>query len=309
MIANATSTSGSALWQTVFVSFAVVLILFEVLRGYRQGLPRQLVRLLAVIAAYASAYFGGRLLVPMLRPILAVPDVIISPLGGAILALIVYSAITLIGRMLFRSTRQQESAAVRLVYGFSGAFVGIVFGLFFMWLLLVGLRSVGSVADAQLHARVTDQPPIAQRVGSSPHVRAVGPPPSDDSTALATLLARLKNSVELGSVGEVVRKTDVIPAGAYQTLGRVGEVLAKPQSAQRLLEYPGIRELGDQPKIQALRADPEITKMVEEGRYLELLRDPRLIDALNDPALLESVKKFDLQRALGYASGGKSDSH
>ncbi len=307
---SANATSGSALWQTVFVSFAVVLILFEVARGYRQGLPRQIVRLLAVIAAYASAYFGGRLLLPLLRPILAAPDFIISPLGGAILALVVYSMITMSGRILFRPTREQESAAVRLVYGFSGAFVGIIFGLFFMWLLLVGLRSVGSVADAQLHARVTDQPPIAQRADSPLRVpRAVRPPPKDDSTALATLLARLKNSVELGRVGDVVKKTDVLPGGAYQTLGRVGEVLARPQSAQRLLDFPGVRALGDQPKILALRADPEIAKMVEEGRYLELLRDPRLIDALNDPALLESVRKFDLQRALDYASGEKSISH
>lgn len=285
----------------VFVSFAVVLILFEIVRGYRQGLPRQLMRLIALVAAYAAAYFGGRLLLPLLRPILVAPDVLVSPLGGAILALVVYAVISATGRMLFKPTRLQDTAAARLVYGFSGGFVGIIFGLFFMWLLLVGLRSLGSVADAQLHARVTNQPPLALPVGSSDPTRRVV---ADDSNALATLLARLKNSVELGRVGDIVKQTDVLPAGSYQTLGKVGEVLSRPQSAQRMLEFPGVRELGENPKLTALRADPEIARMVEEGRYLDLLRDPRLIDALNDPALLESIKTFDLQRALDYAAGG-----
>ena len=52
------STSGSTLWQTVFVSFAVVLLLLEVIRGYRLGLPRQLMRGAAIICAYAAAYFA-----------------------------------------------------------------------------------------------------------------------------------------------------------------------------------------------------------------------------------------------------------
>ena len=64
------TAAGSTLWQTVFLSFAVVLLLFEVIRGYRLGLPRQLMRGAAVIAAYAAGYFGGNLLLPLLRPIL-----------------------------------------------------------------------------------------------------------------------------------------------------------------------------------------------------------------------------------------------
>ncbi|MDQ6807847.1 MAG: CvpA family protein [Verrucomicrobiota bacterium] len=296
------ATAGSPLWQIAFVSFAVVLILFEVLRGYQQGLARQVVRLFAVIAAYASAYFGGPLLLPLLRPILVVPDFLISPIGGAVLALIVYALITFTGRMLFKPTREQQPAAVRLIYGLSGGFIGVIFGLFFMWLLLVGLRSLGSVADAQLHARVTDQPPIATRVDSPiGNRRGHAESRSDASSALATLLARLKNSVELGSVGEVVKKTDLLPAGSYQTLGEVGAVLAKPRSAERLLEFPGVRELGENPKIMALCADPEIARMIDEGRYLDLLRDPRLVDALNDPALIERLRKFDVRRALDYA--------
>src|SRR5207245_10439385 len=52
------AVAGSPLWQLVFVLFAFVLILFEVLRGWRRGLPRQVARLGALVAAYFAAYFG-----------------------------------------------------------------------------------------------------------------------------------------------------------------------------------------------------------------------------------------------------------
>src|SRR5437773_7794457 len=101
----------------------------------------------AVIAAYAAAYFGGKLMLPLLRPILNWPDFIVSMIGGALLALVVYGVIASLGSLLFKRTSQHPSGTVRLVYGFSGALTGIVFGLFFFWLILVGLLSVVSFAD------------------------------------------------------------------------------------------------------------------------------------------------------------------
>ena len=295
---NAPATSGSPIWQTVFLSFAAVLPLFEIARGYRQGLPRQLVRLLALVAAYAAAWFGGALFLPWLRP-LGFPDFVLSPISSALLALVVYNLINLIGRFVFMRTAKHEVASTRLLYGVGGGFFGAVFGLFFIWLLLVGLRSAGSVADAQLHARVTDQPPLALRADSPSRAQV---PAASDPTALATLFARLKNYVELGTVGALVKQSDVLPAGAYQTLGQLGETLARPGTAQRLAEDPAIRELADNPKIVALRGNPEIARLVEEGRYFDLLRDPRLVAAFNDPALIAALKRFDLKRALFHAN-------
>src|SRR5436190_16526581 len=156
-------TNGSPLWQMVFLSFAAVLLLLEVVRGYRLGLPRQLMRGAAVIAAYAAGYFGGNLLLPLLRPVLKWPDFIVSMIGGALLAIVVYGVIASLGSLLFKRTAQHPSGAVRLVYGFSGALAGIAFGLFFIWLLLVGIRSIGSIADAQVqaHPRIVENKPTA----------------------------------------------------------------------------------------------------------------------------------------------------
>jgi hypothetical protein len=302
-------TAGSTIWQTVFISFAIVLILFEAIRGWRLGVLRQLVRVGAIVAAYTAAFFGGKLLLPLLRPILRMPDIVLSALAGALLALMVYAIIAGLGSILFKRTAQQNSGAVRLVYGMGGAIVGLLIGGFFIWFVLLGIRLVGSVAEAQVRAQAprteTDRNP-ATRFSRRPLAEPTPAPLSSfDAGSVLTFLARLKNSVELGAVGDALKKGDAMRPGVYQTLSGVGTVFADPETAQRFLSFPGARELGQHPRIVALRTDPEIAEMIAQGRLIELMRDPRVVAAINDPALIESMKKFDLQKALEYA--GKKD--
>lgn len=292
--------AGSTLWQTIFLSFAAILLLLEVIRGYRLGLPRQLMRGAAVIAAYAAAYFGGQLLLPLLQPILKWPDFILSMIGGAILALVIYGLIASLGSILFKRTAQHSSGTVRLVYGLSGALTGVVFGLFFIWLILVGIRSVGSIADAQVQARPErDAPPPSSGTDRQLPLEKL------DADSLNSFLARLKNSVELGSVGNLLKKTDVTPPAVYQALKDAGTVAANPESARRFLSFPGAVELSEHPKIVALRNDPEIERLIREGRILELLQNRRVLEAANDPTLVERVKQFDIKKALEYATEKK----
>ena len=292
-----TSAAGSTLWQIVFLSFAAVLLVFEIIRGYRLGLPRQLMRGAAIICAYAAAWFGGGLLLPLLRPILKWPDFIVSMIGGAMLALVVYGVIAGLGSLLFKRTAQHSSGGVRLIYGATGALTGLCFGFFFIWLILVGIRSVGAIADAQTtaHPRV-DQPASAPATDKPVALQNL------DADSVTAFLARLKNSVEQGKLGEVIKKTDVTPPGVYQALKDAGTVAANPESARRFLSFPGAVELSEHPKIVALRNDPEIADLIRQGRILELLQHPRVLAATNDPTLVEKVKKFDIKKALEYAA-------
>jgi hypothetical protein len=288
-------TSGSSLWQTIFVSFAAVLLLLEIIRGWRLGLPRQLMRGAAVIAAYAAGYFGGNLVLPLLRPILKWPDFVVSMIGGALLALVVYGVIASLGSILFKRTAQHPSGTIRLVYGFTGAITGIVFGLFFIWLILVGIRSVGAVADAQVQAR-----PRAE-TSAKPDDRP-GALENFNPDALTSFLARLKNSVEMGTLGNVFKKSDITSPSIYQTLKDAGSVSADPEKARRFLSFPGAVELSEHPKIVALRNDPEIADLIRHGRILELMQHRRVLEAANDPTLVEKVKQFDIKRALEFAA-------
>jgi hypothetical protein len=291
--------AGSPLWQIIFLSFAVILLLLEILRGWRLGLPRQLMRGAAVIAAYAAGYFGGSLMLPLLRPILNWPDFIVSMIGGALLALVVYGVIASLGSILFKRTAQHPSGTTRLVYGFTGALTGIVFGLFFIWLILVGIRSVGAVADAQVQAR-----PRAETTARSDDRPAALENLNADS--LTSFLARLKNSVEMGTLGDVFKKTDITSPAIYQTLKDAGTVSANPENARRFLSFPGAVELSEHPKIVALRNDPEIADLIRHGRILELMHHHRVLEAANDPTLVEKVKQFDIRKALEFAAKEKN---
>jgi len=287
------ATSGSPLWQMAFVSFACVLILFEIIRGWRLGLMRQVMRVLAIVAAYVCAIFGGKMLLPIVRPLVKAPDLVISVFAGTVLALIVYSAVTTIGAILFKRTGQQPAGAVRLLYGVCGAVAGVFFGLFTVWVIVIGVRSLGAIAEAKVQAESARKPATSQ-------TRQIGAAPA--SPPIVETIAKLKQSIELGPVGEIVRQTDVVPSSTYETLGKVGNLVSNPQSAERFLSYPGAKELTLNPRIVALREDPEIIRMIQEGRLLDLLQDPRIINAVNDPALASQLKSFQFQNALDYAT-------
>jgi hypothetical protein len=295
--------AGSPLWQLVFISFGVILILFEVVRGWRLGLMRQITRLAALGAAYGAAFLGGALLVPAVRSFFKVPDAVLSILGGAILALAAYALVSGVGAILFKRTAQQESGLVRLIYGFAGAIVGLFFGLFLLWLTVASVRAVGALAEGQARSRSGAAAKGAlDPTSHALDVRRRFLSQSDDGMpALATLLARLKNSLELGPLGGVLKNADPVSQRTYETLEKAGSVLSNPERAQKFLTFPGARELAEHPKIVALRSDPEIADLIARGRFLDLLQNPRIIEAANDPVLTERIKKFDIQRALDYA--------
>ena len=290
--------SGSPLWQLVFISFALVLILFEVVRGWRRGLPRQLARLAALISAYMSAYFVGPLVGPFVAPFAKIPEFLMSILVGAILAIFVYAAINALGTMLFRRTGQHDSAVVRLVYGISGAVLGVFFGAFIVWLMVVSVRSLGALAEQPAQQQVAAAAP---RAVHAVDVRRGALDEAAQDASVLTSIARLKNSIEMGAVGDVVKRADVLPTNTYDTFGKLGRVVSNADAAERFLTFPGAKELSEHPKIVALRDDPEISRLIEQGRFIDLMQNPTLLSALNDPTLLQQVKRFDLQRALDYA--------
>ena len=257
---------------------------------------RQVMRAVAIIAAYLSAIFGGRMLVPSLRPFVHLPDLVVSVIGGAILAFVVYFAISTVGSILFKRTGQQ-TGSVRFIYGLCGALAGIFFGLFSVWLIVIAIRSLGSIADAQVKTQAAREKERDSEISQS----RVLPSPSTEPP-LTDSLAKLKNSIELGPLGDVVKRADVVPASTYETLGKVGEVVSSPQNAERFLSYPGAKELTENPKIIALRDDPEIMRLIQEGRIFDLLHHPRMLEAMNDPNLVNGLQKFELQRALDYAT-------
>jgi len=282
-------------WQLVFVSLAVVILLLEIIHGWRLGLVRQLVRVIAIIVAYSGGFFAAGATVPLLRSHLKLPDPILAVVGGAILAFILFAAINLIGAFLFKKTAQQPSSVIRLIWGITGALLGILLGAFTLWLTFTGIRMVGSIAEARLD---TPNPPgISARPNETIDPSASVSPPNP----FMTMLADMKSSLEGGHVGDAVRAVDPLPPTLYRDLEKAGEVAANVENAERFLSFPGAREISEHPKVVALRNDRQVMELIASGQVFELMKNQRMIDALNDPSLQARIKTFDLERALDYA--------
>jgi hypothetical protein len=303
MTAQPSPAAGSDLWQLVFISFAVVLILFEVFRGWNRGVARQLARLAGFIAGFFAAFFGANLVVPLLRPFLNFPDLVRRLGASAALFLIIYLVINGLGAALFKRTKQYESGMARLLCGLGGAFFGLFFGAFMVWMVIFGIRSLGAIADAHVRQQAAAQ--ATPESNGTLHAvdvrrRLAGEIPEDNSSVM-TSLARLKNSLELGGVGDLVKKGDVVPSQTYDTLGKIGRVASDPQSMERFLSYPGAQQLTNHPRVIALRNDPQVVELIQQGRLLELSQNEKVIEALNDPTLVDQIRAFDIQRALDYS--------
>ncbi|MBC8107518.1 MAG: CvpA family protein [Anaerolineae bacterium] len=260
---------------------ALLLMVWQTWRGWRLGLARQLVNLLALIAAYAVAIFGGRLVLPVLRP-LGYPDMLLAVVSGAVLGLIIFGAISGLGALLFKKTSQQSLGLVRMGYGATGAAIGLLFGLFTVWLMVLGIRVLGTVAESEV--RVARADALMHQPGK-----------------VVQRLAGMKHSLEQGRTGEMMNQVDPIPADFYGLLHKISLTVSNPESVNRFLHYPGAQELAEHPRIQALQRDPTVTREIEDRNYLALLRNEQIVQAANDPELHRLVRRFELQKALDYA--------
>lgn len=280
----------------IFFVAAAMLVFTQMVRGWRLGVVRQLINLLALIVAYPVAIFAGRLAAPLFRP-LGYPDILISLVVGSLLALIVYACIASAGAILFRRTNQQDIGLIRLGYGAGGSFIGMIFGFITVWLAVLGIRVLGTVAETEMQVA---SHPVAGSRDTTVHIR---PSP------FASRLARMKESLEHGATGAVMERVDPLPHSAYSVVAKLSRVAASPESMSRFMDYPGTKPLSQHPRILALQNDPLIVRQIEERNYLALLKNENIVAAANDPEVTALVKRFDLEKALDYALSANEKSN
>ena len=246
--------------QSIFLIVASLLVAYQAWRGWRRGVVRQIASVVAIVVAYVAAIFGGRLLVPWLRP-LALPDPLLAAIGGALCGVVTFAFVTLASALLFKKTSQQTVAMVRLGYGAFGALIGALFGVFLVWIAVLGIRVLGSFAEADVavsgaHRRNGDSRFRAE-------TRSAHPPASG-----VRQIAEMKRLLEQGTTGAVVDQVDPIPDRLYSILGKLGQMFSDEQSMERFITHPGVRPLAQHPKIVALQDDPTIARDVLSRNYL-----------------------------------------
>jgi hypothetical protein len=242
------------------------------------------VNLIALVAAYGAAMAAGRLAAPLLHR-LGYPDLLVSVTAGAVIGGVVYVALAAAGAMLFRQTRHQSLGLVRLGYGAGGSALGFAGALVTVWLSVLAIRFLGTVAQAEVNMAAT---PAARRDGLT-----VSP--------MAVELAQFKRSLDSGPTGALLNGTDPMPQRFYLILEKMTRVISSVDSMRRFVTYPGTRVLSQNPKILALQKDPDIARQVVRGNFMGLLGNPKILAAVNDPALEALIRSFELEKALDYA--------
>jgi hypothetical protein len=271
-------TDGSEYWRNVFFALAGGWVLLSFLRGWTQGILRQLLVPLAVFGALiavilvtptASGYLYQNTRLPASALLL-----------GFAIWLFAYNLLVFVGGIIFKRTREQDFAIVRLVFGVGGAIIAVVYAFLQIWVIVVGIRILGHVAEDQI---------------------AVQSSRNAVSSGLVVGLARLKNSLELGSGKVVLDQLDPVPPEAYRRLDQFSQLLANPRAIGRLLESPALRGIWENPRIRALQADPEILEAIRRGDFLSILSNPKVFALWTDPSIRALLSGDQIQAACDYA--------
>jgi len=246
-------------------------LLFEIWRGWRRGVVRHGISVLALLTAggvgWIFAWMTGLvadLVVPFPYPVGRV-------LFGLAAGLAFYAAAVVLSSLLFRKTSEQEPGLGRLLYGAGGAVFGLVFGLLILWGGLSIFRALGAVAEAR------------------PEVAAEAP------------LVAIKESLEEGVTGRLVDKVDIVPANVYGLITKLLRVTQSPEATARFFEYPGTQELLAGGNLGQFFTDPDLAEAAAGGNVFGLLTNPKLFEIASDPGVQQAVTGFDLEKALDYA--------
>ncbi len=271
---------------------ALMIVLLKAWQGWRLGLVRQVVGLVALAVAAGVGYFCAGAAGGLLSAVVPVPEQVLAVVGGLLLGFVVYLAITIVSAVLFKKTSDQGVTLVRVGYGLAGAAIGAVYGLVLVGAFALGLRLLGSVAETKLG------------IEKNAHF---GGGKAGKRDPLASRLAAIKEAIEESPGGVIVRAVDPLPENAYSTLTKLAKLVSNSRSIERFMSFPEVRPVMEHPKVVALLSDPEVNKALSERRYLSLLSNPRLVAAADDAEVSKRLRSIDLEKALDHAlqGGGK----
>jgi fumarate reductase subunit D len=258
--------SSSWLWLA-----AGLYLLFEIWRGWRRGVMRHGMSVLALIVAGGVGWIFAWMTGFISDRIIPLPYPGGRLIFGLMAGLAFYFAAVALSSMLFKKTSQQPPGLVRLLFGAGGGLFGLIFGLLILWGGISMFRTMGAVAEARQTA------------------------PGDEQ------LVAIKQSLEEGTTGGIVEQVDIVPSNIYVLITKLLRVTRSPEATARFFAYPQAQQLLAQPKIVELFADPSLTAAASEGDYFSLLTNPKLGEIASDASVQESFKNFELEKALDYA--------
>jgi hypothetical protein len=265
----------SPFWQNAILFAAALFMIWETFAGWRRGLVRSALHFGAFVVSGLLGLVVGQGVAMVVGLLFPGAAFLVGLIAGGIVALLLLGACLLLSALLFKRTSQQPSGPARWIFGFGGAFFGLLTGLFLLWGGISLVRTSGALAAP---AAKEEDAPVATRT-----------------------IATLKESLEQGPLGGFVESIDIVPTEAYGRIIRIGELAKNPTAMMRFLDDPGVQEILAHPRMQAVLNDPQVVQAAETKNYLALLQSRTILAAATDPSLQKLVMSLDLQKALDHA--------
>ncbi|CAN5746085.1 hypothetical protein BH09VER1_BH09VER1_11330 [soil metagenome] len=279
---------GSPFWQGILFLVALLFLAWETWRGWRRGVIRSGINFAALVLSTVIGTIAAKLAAAPFGGFGDFSGAISGLFFGTIVGLVVFVVIWLFGAIAFKRTDHQGSGIIKMVWGSGGAIFGFLLGLFIVWGGISIVRGLGALAEG--------------RVATAESAKSTNPgSPQAQTPVMATQLATLKQSLELGTAGKIVESVDVIPSDSYELIGGIGRLINDQATMLRFIQYPGIQDLMKNPKLTALLNDPTVLRAAQEKNYPALMSNKALLTAVQDPALAEELGKIDLKAALKFA--------
>lgn len=253
--------------------------------GWQRGPVRQAASLSGLALGAAAGFGLGPVIAPVV-PTFGFPQFLRPVFGGCLLGITIWGAISIFSSIVFRKTEEQGWGMIRMVYGLSGAALGLLSGLVVLGIGAVGVRSAGSFAEGVQKA---DRP--AARTNTRSRAATEEHP-----------LNILKKAIDNSTVAPVLNALDPLPRSLYARLEKTGEVFASPSARQRLMSDPAMNMLAKNPKLIALMNEGPLQEALRSGDLAAILRNPKVQAAASDTQLLTLLRTMDLDALLERAT-------
>jgi hypothetical protein len=241
------------MWEG-FLLFAGLWILVAVVRGWIHGFWRQLlVPLGLVVAGFLVWNFTGTMAGIVIA---ALHFSWIPAVGTAIFILWFggFNGVMIVGKLLFKRTRDYDFDLLRWLYGIGGALIGLVYGLATLWMIVMGIRLGGCIAAGQL---------------AGGH--------GDNKDWTMSYLVNLDQSIDHGA-GKIIDRIDPIPKQVYFFIKNSSQLSASDIFSKVLGQYPvtSLATSRRDPAKRGLRlnSSPHSVKDLKSSNAQELNEDP-----------------------------------
>lgn len=125
-------------------------------------------------------------------------------------------------------------------------------------------------------------------------------------TAELPLLAKLRDGLSTGALGDALDHVDPLHSRDTSTLGAILALRKNDEAWHNLMAQPEMADLSRQAVLQHLLKDNNVLHAISFSRYTELLTMPAIKEALAAPAVQEALRSLPIDNLIRGAIQGET---